>query len=287
MKTVLITAALAAASVAAQVPGERVMVTQIGVGTAGVEAITGGAIKGQPYTAEVITESTQVLADGNRITHKSTALVARDSQGRTRHEARINAIGSLPVHGEFPAIVMIHDPVEQVTYTLESRSKTARKMSAHVPAGEGKSAAAVRGAVVHSSGAPESGTKQVFVHAPAGGTPAQFVYRNPSERTTTESLGVKAIEGVVAEGKRVTTTIAAADIGAERDIQVVNEVWTAQDLKAVVYSKRSDPRTGETIYRLANIQRAEPPASLFQVPADYKVEEGLPKKTILWQSKDE
>ena len=28
---------------------------------------------------------------------------------------------------------------------------------------------------------------------------------------------------------------------------------------------------GETVYRLTEISRAEPPASLFQVPADYTV----------------
>lgn len=283
MKIVLAAAALAA-SVAAQVPAERVTVAQIGVGTAGVETMMGGSIKGQPYSAEVITESTQVLADGNRITHKSTALVARDSLGRTRHEARINAIGSLPVHGELPSIVMIHDPVEQVTYTLEAKSKTARKMATHVSVEDGKSVAIIRGKVAHAGAAPEAGAVKGFVVHDA---PAQFVFQSSGGRTNIESLGVKNIEGVIADGKRFTTTIAAADIGAERDIQVVNEVWTAQDLKAVVYSKRSDPRTGDTIYRLTNIQRAEPPVSLFQVPADYKVEEGLPRKTFMWQSKDE
>ena len=32
-----------------------------------------------------------------------------------------------------------------------------------------------------------------------------------------------------------------------------------------------DPRTGETVYRLANIRRDEPSAELFKVPDDYKV----------------
>src|ERR1700738_1985326 len=37
-------------------------------------------VKGSPYTATSITEFTQSLADGNRITNKTTASVARDSQ---------------------------------------------------------------------------------------------------------------------------------------------------------------------------------------------------------------
>ena len=43
------------------------------------------------------------------------------------------------------------------------------------------------------------------------------------------------------------------------------------DLKIVVLTKRSDPRFGETIYRLLNVVRAEPDASLFLVLSDYTV----------------
>jgi hypothetical protein len=32
----------------------------------------------------------------------------------------------------------------------------------------------------------------------------------------------------------------------------------------------SDPRSGDTICRLANFKRGEPPAELFKVPAEYK-----------------
>jgi hypothetical protein len=39
----------------------------------------------------------------------------------------------------------------------------------------------------------------------------------------------------------------------------------------VIMSKHRDPRSGETIYRLTNINRSEPDRSLFEVPADYKV----------------
>lgn len=36
-------------------------------------------------------------------------------------------------------------------------------------------------------------------------------------------------------------------------------------------SRQSDPRFGETTYRLTNIVRSEPPPDLFEVPADFKV----------------
>jgi MOSC domain-containing protein YiiM len=85
-----------------------------------------------------------------------------------------------------------------------------------------------------------------------------------------ESLGMKVIEGVSAEGFRSTRTIAAGEVGNEKPIEIVSEQWISSELKAVIYSKRSDPRTGDQIMQMTNIQRVEPPASLFTVPLDFK-----------------
>ncbi len=46
-------------------------------------------VKDAPYSAEIVTESIQVLGDGNRIVHRTTGRVYRDSQGRTRREEDI------------------------------------------------------------------------------------------------------------------------------------------------------------------------------------------------------
>jgi hypothetical protein len=40
-------------------------------------------------------------------------------------------------------------------------------------------------------------------------------------------------------------------------------------LQTLLISKHHDPRSGETIYRLTNINRSEPDRSLFEVPSDY------------------
>jgi hypothetical protein len=42
-------------------------------------------------------------------------------------------------------------------------------------------------------------------------------------------------------------------------------------LQTMVMTKTTDPRMGETVYKLANIKLEEPAASLFTVPADYQV----------------
>jgi TonB family protein len=93
----------------------------------------------------------------------------------------------------------------------------------------------------------------------------------PKFPETQESLGKQAVEGVQAEGSRTTVTIPAGAIGNERPIQIVSERWYSSDLQAVVMTRHSDPRFGETTYRLTNISRSEPDRSLFEVPAGYKV----------------
>jgi hypothetical protein len=93
----------------------------------------------------------------------------------------------------------------------------------------------------------------------------------PKGDVKTEALGMREIEGVAAEGTRLTTTVAAGAIGNERPIEIVYERWYSKDLQLIVYSRYSDPRFGEQIYRLVNIKREEPDAALFQLPADYKI----------------
>jgi hypothetical protein len=92
----------------------------------------------------------------------------------------------------------------------------------------------------------------------------------------TESLGKRVIEGIAAEGTRTIVTIPAGQVGNELPIQVVSESWFSPELQVVVMSKNSDPRMGETSYRLTGINRSEQSRSLFEVPADYKIEEGGP-----------
>ncbi len=96
---------------------------------------------------------------------------------------------------------------------------------------------------------------------------------DPSE-TKTESLGTQTIGGVSAVGTRTTRTIPAGEIGNEQPLEITSEVWTSPDLQMVVLSKRNDPRIGETVYRLTNIQRAEPDPSLFQIPSGFTIDRG-------------
>ena len=89
-----------------------------------------------------------------------------------------------------------------------------------------------------------------------------------------EDLGSQNIEGVMATGSRVTTIIPAGEIGNDKEIRVVSEQWFSDDLQVLVMTRHSDPRSGETVYRLRNILRAEPDQNLFTVPGDYTIQQG-------------
>jgi hypothetical protein len=48
-------------------------------------------------------------------------------------------------------------------------------------------------------------------------------------------------------------------------------------LKLLVLSHYSDPRFGETIYRVVNLRREEPDPSLFSIPSGYRIIESGPE----------
>ena len=83
------------------------------------------------------------------------------------------------------------------------------------------------------------------------------------------------ISGVPADGTRTTVTIPAGQIGNAQPIQIISETWYSPDLQITVLSKRSDPRSGERVFQLNSLSRAEPPSTLFVVPADFKVTEQM------------
>jgi hypothetical protein len=105
---------------------------------------------------------------------------------------------------------------------------------------------------------------------------------NEPTQESTEDLGTQTMEDVFVKGVRTTRTIPAGQIGNDKPISIVTEVWTSPGLKTIVYSKRSDPRVGEQTFQLKNIVRTEPDPSLFTVPADFKIIDG--PQNIIYRS---
>jgi hypothetical protein len=226
----------------------------------------GRVIKNAAYSADVVTESMQTLPDGNHIRQTSTVKVYRDSEGRTRREQSPNMNG-LAKNADMPALVFIHDPVAGATLTLNSNDKTGTRAT-YMGAAPGG-----RGPGGRGQGGPDSRGPQP--RAAQGDQPAVRPRRDPANdpNLKTESLGTRSFDGVMAEGRRTTMTIPAGQMGNDLPIQIVTETWTSNELQAVLYHKRSDPRNGETVTRFINITRAEPSRTLFDAPSDFKVTE--------------
>ena len=222
-------------------------------------------VKGAPYSAQTVTEFTQTLADGNHIHRSNTASIARDSEGRTRREESIMAIGPLAGQAETPKSIFIHDPVDGTSYILEPDSHTARQTN--LPrvfrfTSEGP----------HASWVQRNTT--VRIETRAGSEKLEDRAKAQLEKhVKTEDLGTQVMEGLAVQGKRETRTIPAGQIGNELPLQIVTESWYSPELQTLVMSKTSDPRTGESTYKLTNVSRAEPDPALFQVPADYTITE--------------
>ncbi|WP_208296890.1 hypothetical protein [Massilia sp. CCM 8734] len=248
----------------------------------------GKVVKNAPYSAEAVSEQLQRLADGNEINRASSSMNYRDSAGRTRQEIR-DADGELRT-------VTLYLPADGVTYILNPRQKSADKLpdpSAAATEAQAKAQAQAKVAqlradagdavIVKSVERTEGDARKrvpekarILVNNMAAtriGAAVESAFGDMrwAAQASTRELGSKEIEGVKANGKLRTYEIPAGGIGNRNAIVVSHESWYAPELKVTVYSKHSDPRSGERIYRLSNIKREEPPASLFVVPPDYTV----------------
>jgi len=221
----------------------------------------GEVVTAAPYTATATTESTQVLADGNRIVNKTSSFVARDSQGRTRRETDLHRIGTMQV--DSPKTIFINDPASHTQYIFSPGGEATKVIRS-------ESSWKEKPQIIELRTARERRVKdKVFVTTQGVREIQQS--KESNEQVKHEDLGTQTIEGVSAQGKRETVTIPAGQIGNERPIEIVSETWFSPELHTMVLRKHSDPRQGESTYRLTDIKRNEPDASLFQPPAGTKV----------------
>lgn len=245
-------------------------------------------VKNAPYSAEVVTDHMQQLADGNRIVEHSSGRVYRDKEGRVRREED-RPSGNLSIS--------IVDPVAGVSYSLDPERRIAWKTSAQTGIAimnkldaakmdaakveaakleaELKHRAEHVGAVVEMRKKEEPARRAGEKMTVETGGGIVTLKRSPGggEHHKEEGLPPRTMEGVRVEGRRMTTTIAAGAIGNEWPITIVSEEWTSPDLQVLVLTDRKDPRNGDSSYRLQRIVRGDPSATLFQVPSDYEVRE--------------
>jgi hypothetical protein len=254
-------------------------------------------VTGAPYSAEAITDVVQQLFDGNRIVRQNKAQISRDSNGRTRREQGFAMFGPLVngPHAEEMRNVQISDPANGSMVMLDLKGRTAHKMPA-AP----RLMLRNKIAGINAGGGVNVDKLEKFEMAvppppppppPPGAMGGVMFHRVDAiaamrgEKPVVESLGTQFMEGVAVEGTRTTHTIAAGEIGNEQPINIVSERWFSPDLKVLVMSRQSDPRFGETTYRLTNITRAEPSPQLFEIPADFTVVDPTTTRQFMMEKK--
>lgn len=196
-------------------------------------------VTGEPYTAEAVTSTTNTLSDGTRISRRIVATIARDSSGRTMRSQTVKGFHSGA--GAGATIVTIFDPVAHERIQYNETTRRARIF--------------------------------VFPSSNSGSPGHNWRHRHPrgsNPNVQRISLGTQTMDGLDVQGTKITRTIPTGQIGNSQPIVTTRETWYSPDLQMVIESSRTDPRFGQTVYTVQNLQRAEPAASLFQVPAGYQ-----------------
>lgn len=193
-------------------------------------------VTGAPYSAFGTSETVTTTPDGGKVVRQNSVRVWRDSDGRTRSEYELTSIGG-PTPVEINSkLTVIDDPAARERYMLQPDGRVVTLPIAPCrPASE-----------------PDT---TVGPPRPAG---------LPLKVSRPVQLGERKVDGETVTGSRVEATIPAGAMGNEQPVKMSAEQWYGKDLKVVVEATYKDPRTGETKYRLREIQRDEPDASLFR-----------------------
>jgi len=211
-------------------------------------------VTGVPYSALGTSETITTLPDGQRIVRQNHIRQWRDSGGRTRSEITLSTIGGEPPVELNTTVTVIDDPAARERYMLQPGEKVAVTMPI-VPCRAAESPPELDLSV----GPPRPAHLPLKVSAPV-------------------TLGERNLDGETVAGRRIEATIPAGAIGNSQPIRMSTEQWYGKDLKVVVEATYRDPRTGETRYRLSNIDRAEPDAALFKVPDNYRTQPAPPRR---------
>ncbi|WP_263353581.1 hypothetical protein [Acidicapsa acidisoli] len=193
-----------------------------------------------PYSAQRRFTSIDKVADGKLSRSESGGNEARDSQGRTytAGERKWTYMEGNKSILKSEMLYRIHDPVANTDTRWDSSLKETK--------------------VIHWSQKMSNDDSQCHAECLESATNTLF--------DAVEKLGVKTIEGFVAEGTRRSYTVPAGLDHNSQPILVVHEVWYSPELKLVILETNDDPRSGTTRNELIQIVRGEPDVSQYQPP---------------------
>jgi hypothetical protein len=194
-------------------------------------ALTSIATKKTAFSAELVTD-TAMPVRGIVTRSRQTAMYYFDEAGRKRH--------SYKGPGGEERIVII-DPQRQVGYMIRPDRED----------------------VLRVSGTPQNPLRPISVPS----EPRQPTY---SKQVSTQ-LGIREFDGLKASGVQTETFYPPGAVGNDKEMVETREYWRIAQLGLSVYSRSSSPRFGERVAEYRNIQLGEPPASVFEIPANLKV----------------
>ena len=210
-----------------------------------------------PFTATVTETHDQQLPDGNSIHTSITTHQWRDGSGRTRTEASLGCVPGDDGEMHPQMHVNVFDRVSGATYSWISGPHTNK--------------VATMSSVMHIPAPP------IITPEERQKRQAALVRQRAEEQHSSESLGTKMIQGVQAEGSKLTQTLPAGRVGNAAPLTSTEEIWVAKDLGLTMLRLRDDPQTGKWRTEVVDLKRGEPDPSLFAPPADYTVEQMIQK----------
>lgn len=274
--------------------------------------LRGRTVKNAPYIAETVSERLQNLADGNQIAEQSSSMSYRDSAGRTRQELRDSKgeLRAVTIRDVVAGVTWILHPQDKTAIKAGGNVAMARAAAESARARveqmrrEGKLPTVERKAgpggeeiivkrVARAGGAGDGIRKDVRIwvmrnlsEEKSGARPGIATQLVPmlagtagdmkwAAKASTRDLGTRDFDGVQAEGKLRSYEIPAGEVGNRNRLVVSDESWYAPQLQITVYTKHSDPRSGDVIFRVKGLKREEPAAQLFTVPSDYTVRDPM------------
>ena len=207
-------------------------------------------VKDEPYTANVFAQNVSTTPDGKRTIHEAFNIHMRDSAGRVLDQQL--ATPRDPNGGFTQGGVQVIDPVSMQDVKWEEDTKTV--YTSPIPASY---ASYQRKPILDC--ARRNATCGAD-HAPCDARDGQVAY---------EILGERTIEGIRAEGCRITRTLQAKP-GSDQPDFSVTEIWASPELEINLLTTERYADGTERLTRLTNIRRDEPDHTLFQVPDGYK-----------------
>jgi len=206
-----------------------------------VEGLFIPLIPGQPFHAKVAVQIHRQLPDGTVVDQKYYTLVARDSTGRTRREARepIAADSDLD-----PPLLRstVYDPKTSLMTTCYPEQRICREFSFD--------------------------PTQHPLDEPVGPS------NDGKSVLTRDDLGKKTIDGLEAIGTRETRTFSLGAFGNDKPVAVVKEIWYSPQLQYNLSVTRLDPRNGTQKLEVTDLKLGEPGPEFFATPDGYRLVSG-------------